>query len=233
MARSEQTTISCGGGVELVVQGENIAAFLANARTQFGKSGEALVEEVLQRAPGHIEVVTRRQDGKRHDNRDGIPAVRVFSTATGALTLACHYKNDLATDTATEPAFQQFDADTGRLLVKRHYESGRIQDTVDEPAVMMNYREDQVFYERYQNGQRCDGINGEAAVEVYTDGVLRGRQHYVDGQLNDSAEGECGYQRFNEKGKLVESFHCKAGIIQDKPRSRLKNFVARVLHRDH
>ncbi len=222
----QQKEIDCGGGRKIVVTGKDLT--MAFQVASIGKSGDALVEALLKSAPGSISTITRYKDGKREDGLDGQAAVQVFDDK-GRQTLRAHYKNDQPGDTADEVCFQQFDGETGRLLVKRHYLNGRLNDTPTEPAVMMAYNKNEVIWERYNNGERSDGPNGEAAVEKFLeDGTLVSQARYRNNQKNDGLNGEPGYQRFDKNGKVTLTEHWKDGYFVGK--SGIKNFIAKKLH---
>lgn len=221
--KTEEVKLDCGGGHEIVVKGEKLAAYF----TSVGRSAEQRVAEVQKTSPGLIRTLQHLQNGKKND-WEGEAAVQVFDDQ-GRLTEKIHYAGDRPTDTATEPAFQQFDGETGRLMAKYHYVGGKLNDTT-EPAVMMEYIEGRVTWKRYRDGVRNDGVNDEPATESYVDGSLTLREHYRDGVRNDGLNGEPGYQFFNKKGQLIRSEHWKNNEFE-KQDHRLRCFIARKFGR--
>ena len=64
----------------------------------------------------------------------------------------------------------------------------------------------------YKDGERHDGLNGEPAVQIFSDnGKIVANKHFQRGRLSDGANGEPAVQMFDDRFRLVHAVSYKNG----------------------
>ncbi|MCE9506932.1 MAG: hypothetical protein K8R48_01255 [Alphaproteobacteria bacterium] len=91
-----------------------------------------------------------------------------------------------------------------------------IRDKKDEEliAALIAYirSKDVLLVERYRDGLRHDGANGEPAMQVFSDsGKIITAKHFQDGRLNDGVNGEPAMQMFDDRNRLIHAVSYKNG----------------------
>lgn len=188
-----------------------------------GKTGEAAF--IRYSADGrHLQEVHYMKDGRMQDSATGAAAFTRYDAAGRPLEIR-HMQDGRLQDTAEAPAFRRLRADGVSPVLVERYQDGVLTDGAKgEPARERYSRTtgDLLSVARFAAGQRNDGPNGEPALTGYKRGVLVRREHYTQGALNDSVNGDHAVQKFflDEDGtvaELTERARYKNGLLNDAP----------------